>query len=203
MRVAASRTPLDQIGAANKRGISMRFATQFTLLALGLACSAPPVAAQVKDLTENQMLCQLDPNNGACGKKRGLIIGGGDIPKTWAPNTLNLAINFEFNSAILQTDANINLKKLCVVLPKLEGQQFLIGGHTDSKGSDAYNQALSERRAKAVRNYLITECHIPAENLTSKGFGKTRPLLPDDPAADANRRVEVLNQKPTPPRRSN
>jgi outer membrane protein OmpA-like peptidoglycan-associated protein len=184
-------------------GISMRFASQFTLLVLAVAYCAPPVAAAEKELTEDQMLCQLDPNNRTCTThKRGLIISGGDITKNWAPNTVNLTINFEFDSAILQTDAYINLKKLCAVLQRLEGQQFMIGGHTDSKGSSAYNQALSERRAMVVRDYLIRRCNIPAANLSAQGFGKTLPLFPNDPEADANRRVEVRNLKPTPPRKS-
>ena len=65
-------------------------------------------------------------------------------------------------------------------------------GHTDDVGSQAYNQELSEKRARAVRDYLV-EAGIGQEIITTKGFGKTKPLVPGTtPEARAkNRRVEV------------
>jgi len=69
---------------------------------------------------------------------------------------------------------------------------YRIEGHTDAKGSIAYNQVLSQRRAEAARNYLIT-MGIGEERLIAVGFGKTRPL-PNPPAASPyapiNRRVQ-------------
>jgi outer membrane protein OmpA-like peptidoglycan-associated protein len=170
----------------------------FLLPALAILVS--PVVASTQELTIDQMKCQLDPENKACFKHRGLSTTGGAVTKDWAPNTVNLTINFEYNSAILQTDARINLDRLGTALAQLEGQKFKIGGHTDSKGSANYNLSLSERRAKAVRDYLITKFNIPAGNLVAAGYGKTRPLFPDDPENSANRRVEVLNLTPTPQR---
>jgi OmpA-OmpF porin, OOP family len=167
-----------------------------------LAIMTSPVAASAQELTPDQMMCQLDPQNKACHRTRGLNNTGGAIyaTKDWAPNTVNLTINFEYNSAILQTDARINLDRLGTALTQLEGEKFRIGGHTDSKGSANYNLSLSERRAKAVRDYLITRFNIPSANLVATGYGKTRPLFADDPENPANRRVEVLNLTPTPPR---
>jgi outer membrane protein OmpA-like peptidoglycan-associated protein len=86
------------------------------------------------------------------------------------------------------------LDRIAVALrdPSNRTLDYRIEGHTDAKGSFAYNQTLSERRAEAVRNYLIT-MGIGDERLTAVGFGKTRPL-PNPPAASPyapiNRRVQ-------------
>jgi outer membrane protein OmpA-like peptidoglycan-associated protein len=68
---------------------------------------------------------------------------------------------------------------------------FRIEGHTDSRGGDALNQALSERRAEAVVSYLAEAHAVSTSRLEVVGYGETRPLVPDDPEAAANRRVEV------------
>ncbi len=66
-----------------------------------------------------------------------------------------------------------------------------IGGHTDSDGSDQTNQALSERRAQAVADYL-TPHGIPGDRFTTRGYGETNPIVPNDSAAHKarNRRIE-------------
>ena len=60
--------------------------------------------------------------------------------------------------------------------PKLRTLDYRIEGHTDAKGSIPYNQSLSERRAQAVRDYLITTHGISEHRLAAVGFGKTQPL---------------------------
>jgi outer membrane protein OmpA-like peptidoglycan-associated protein len=67
-----------------------------------------------------------------------------------------------------------------------------VNGHTDDVGSDVYNQKLSERRAQAVRDYLV-KAGLPAEVLSVTGHGKALPLVPraDDTARAKNRRVEL------------
>ena len=75
-----------------------------------------------------------------------------------------------------------------------------IAGHTDSKGSDSYNQQLSENRADAVKDALATEFSIDSNRLNAKGFGESRPIAAntksdgsDNPAGkQKNRRVEVV-----------
>ena len=68
-----------------------------------------------------------------------------------------------------------------------------VDGHTDSVGSDMYNQTLSEERANAVREYLVGQ-GVPADSITSKGFGKTSPVATNDTAQgrQQNRRVELV-----------
>ena len=65
-----------------------------------------------------------------------------------------------------------------------------IVGHTDAKGSEQYNQALSERRAGAVRAYLTAEFGVASEQLEIVGEGEREPVSGSDPYAADNRRVE-------------
>jgi outer membrane protein OmpA-like peptidoglycan-associated protein len=68
---------------------------------------------------------------------------------------------------------------------------FLIGGHTDAVGSDAYNQKLSEKRAWAVKKYLMSRHSVSAQRLIEKGFGEARLLKPNEPFDGINRRVQI------------
>jgi len=108
---------------------------------------------------------------------------------------IDLDINFDYNSAALTPKVEPQLDSLGKALtsPDLAGSLVLLGGHTDAKGGDAYNQRLSERRAEAVKRYLIESYHIPAANLVSAGYGKEGMKNPEDPFAAANRRVQISN----------
>ncbi|KIZ48000.1 flagellar motor protein MotB [Rhodopseudomonas palustris] len=108
---------------------------------------------------------------------------------------INLEINFDFNSAELSPSAEPQLKSLGEALTSsdLKGTTVMLGGHTDAKGSDAYNQGLSERRAEAVKRYLIDKYHIPATELVAAGYGEQGLKNPSNPLAAENRRVEIVN----------
>lgn len=100
---------------------------------------------------------------------------------------------FAFDKSNLSDDAKINLDKLVKVLNGYPDTNIEVQGHTDSKGSVSYNQALSERRATAVSGYL-SDKSINTSRLTIKGFGETLPKY-DNTTADGrtqNRRVEFL-----------
>jgi len=100
---------------------------------------------------------------------------------------------FAFDRSNLSDDAKINLDKLVKVLNSYPDTNIEVQGHTDSKGSESYNQALSERRAGTVSGYLSGK-NISAGRLTIKGFGETIPKY-DNATADGrtqNRRVEFL-----------
>lgn len=73
------------------------------------------------------------------------------------------------------------------------GQVLLVRGHADARGGDAYNQDLSQRRAVAVKRFLVATFGIPAENLIAVGLGKRELKNASDPFAAENRRVEVLS----------
>jgi outer membrane protein OmpA-like peptidoglycan-associated protein len=104
-------------------------------------------------------------------------------------------VNFETNKATLKPVAREKLSKLSGILLGFPGDYKLeIEGHTDSTGTDAYNQMLSQSRAESVRNFLV-EQGIPAERIPStQGFGRTRPIAPNDTRAnrEKNRRVDIV-----------
>ncbi len=75
----------------------------------------------------------------------------------------------------------------------LKGRTFILAGHTDAKGSDTYNQGLSERRADAVKKYLAEQYGIDEGKLITVGYGKTQLKDTANPFAGENRRVQVVN----------
>jgi len=100
---------------------------------------------------------------------------------------------FGYDRADLGTAAQGNLDKLVNVLNKYPDTDIQIIGHTDSKGSDEYNQGLSERRANAVVNYLRTH-NIASSRLSAKGMGEADPIAANDTDENraVNRRVEFV-----------
>jgi outer membrane protein OmpA-like peptidoglycan-associated protein len=108
---------------------------------------------------------------------------------------INLEINFEYNSAALTPKAEPQLNSLGEALTSndLKGSIVMLGGHTDAKGGDGYNQGLSERRAETVKRFLIEKYKIPSTDLVTAGYGKNGLKNPTDPFAAENRRVEIVN----------
>jgi len=102
---------------------------------------------------------------------------------------------FDFNQATLKPDAREKLSKLAGILLAYPGAyRIQIEGHTDSVGSQDYNQKLSEDRAEAVHAYLIGVA-LPADRMTGvRGFGKIRPVATNDTpeGRQTNRRVEIV-----------
>ena len=105
----------------------------------------------------------------------------------------NSNVLFGFDQSTISGDAETNLDQLVTVLDKYPDTDIEVQGHTDSKGSKAYNQSLSERRAGAVSAYL-TEKNIAASRVVIKGFGETVPKYGNDTdeGRTQNRRVEFL-----------
>jgi len=109
--------------------------------------------------------------------------------------SIDLEINFDYNSATISKTSQPGVKALGQALsdPTLKGSTFIIAGYTDAKGSEQYNQTLSERRAEAIKKYLVDKEKIPAANLVTVGYGETQLKNKNDPNAAENRRVQVVN----------
>jgi len=105
----------------------------------------------------------------------------------------NSSVLFGFDKSNLSAAAKENLDKLVVVLNSYADTNIEIQGHTDSKGSEAYNQDLSVTRTRTVSYYLIDK-EISSSRLTVKGFGETIPKYENDSeyGRAQNRRVEFL-----------
>ena len=108
---------------------------------------------------------------------------------------IDLEINFDYNSDKISAKARPAVETLGKALanPDLKDSVFLVAGHTDGKGGDAYNQGLSERRAEAIKTYLMHKFGLQAENLMTVGYGKEQLKVKDNPLAADNRRVQVVN----------
>jgi OmpA-OmpF porin, OOP family len=108
---------------------------------------------------------------------------------------LALPVHFAFDSAEIQPSARPQLDALAEgirMLPTI--QAVVIEGHTDAVGSDTYNEQLSQRRAQAVKRYLVAAHGIEATRLRAVGMGEYAPLQGRDPTASENRRVQFRGE---------
>jgi len=114
---------------------------------------------------------------------------------TQAVAAVAINIMFDFNSDKLTPQGKQILDNLGQALnsERLKGSRFMLEGHTDSKGSDGYNQGLSERRAWSAMEYLVTAHKVDRSRLQTVGKGESEPLDPSNPERDINRRVQVMN----------
>ena len=102
------------------------------------------------------------------------------------------SVLFDLNKATIRPESQETLNQVAETMKEYSNTRFLIEGHTDSTGSDKYNMELSDKRAASVREYLTSQ-GIPADRLSSQGFGETRPVASNATAAgrQKNRRVEL------------
>lgn len=105
-------------------------------------------------------------------------------------------IYFDFGSDVLRPESEVVLQEIAQVMGQHADWQLAIEGHTDNIGGDAYNQDLSDRRAAAVKNALVSRFNIAAERLTTSGFGASRPVDSNDTLEGRarNRRVELVKK---------
>lgn len=106
--------------------------------------------------------------------------------------TFESGLVFDTDSYQLRDATKTNLNDLAGTLKKYDDTNILIEGHTDNTGEDNYNQKLSENRADAVENFLVTQ-GIENSRVTTKGYGESQPLDSNESQAgrQKNRRVEV------------
>jgi len=106
---------------------------------------------------------------------------------------VELDVKFDFDKAQVKPESYGDIKNLADFMKQYPQTTTVVEGHTDSKGSDVYNQKLSERRASAVRDVLVNQYGVEASRVNAAGYGESRPVA--DNATDAgravNRRVEA------------
>ena len=110
---------------------------------------------------------------------------------------IDLEINFDYNSADISTKSMPSVQALGRALSNddLKGSTFVVAGHTDAAGGEAYNQDLSERRADTIKRYLVDKYGINGADLVTVGYGESKLKDPSQPMAEANRRVQVVNME--------
>jgi outer membrane protein OmpA-like peptidoglycan-associated protein len=108
---------------------------------------------------------------------------------------IDLDIQFDYNSAEISKASLLSVQELGKALSdaSIKGSTFIVAGHTDAIGGDAYNQDLSERRADTIKRYLNDKFGIAGTDLVTVGYGKTKPKDPNAPMDPINRRVQVVN----------
>lgn len=121
---------------------------------------------------------------------------GARVSDTEVVIALSGAVLFDFDRDELRPDATRTLEDLLAVLQSYPDRPVRIEGHTDAIASDAYNQALSERRARSVSAWLAAR-GIPAGRLTARGHGEAKPVADNGTAEgrQRNRRVEVVIER--------
>lgn len=104
----------------------------------------------------------------------------------------NNGILFQRMSAFIAEDSRTTLEQIAKIIKDNPTINIEIAGHTDSKGDDSYNQTISEQRANSVKSRLI-ELGVEEKRLIAKGYGETKPLVPNDQDGYSliNRRVEI------------
>jgi outer membrane protein OmpA-like peptidoglycan-associated protein len=110
---------------------------------------------------------------------------------------IDLEINFDYNSADISAKSLASVQALgrALINADLRGSTFVVAGHTDAAGGEAYNQDLSERRADSIKRYLVDKYGINGTDLVTVGYGKSKLKDPNQPMAEANRRVQVVNME--------
>lgn len=153
-------------------------------VALVTASVAALAQAPVREATVEELVERLAPPPAATTRSLRNI-----VPKA---QPLDLSVQFDFDSARLQQGSKPLLGNLARALAseRLAGNRIVVEGHTDAKGSAAYNDALSLRRADAVAAFLAQE-GIDRKRIDTRGKGFRELLRPEQPDAEENRRVRV------------
>lgn len=112
---------------------------------------------------------------------------------TAEPVRVELDVKFDFDRAQVRQDSMDDIKDLADFMKQYGQTSTVVEGHTDSVGTDAYNQRLSERRANAVRDVLVNQYGLEGSRVDAVGYGETRPVADNstEQGRAINRRVEA------------
>ena len=169
-----------------------------------------PGAVMADDLDLSKFTEDLT-NQGAAGKvDKGALDGITSLddlidlpPNTLVGKTTMLPSDllFDFNSAELRESAKVGLMKLGLLIDRNPTLYCWIEGHTDLVGGDDFNLELSRKRAAAVKSYLVESLRMDGEKIITRGFGRSKPLVPEGTVEEQmpNRRVEIRMRKTPPP----
>lgn len=181
----------------------------FSCVAMTLVLNMVAVADDVKMFSDRppsaqemgNILFSKQPGSGQPGvKMRSIRFSNAATEPTSVPtdpaqsgvNKVGLPIKFGYNSDQILPESRPFLDEVgkMLNLTDFSSESLVIEGHTDAKGSDRYNVKLSQKRAKAVKNYLVSKYQISTERFTVVGKGESAPLQGRDPFDAENRRVQ-------------
>lgn len=135
----------------------------------------------------------IDANDECPGTPAGVKVNAVGCPEVGEKILSLEGVNFDTNKATIKADSEGILNNAVQVLTENASVHVRVEGHTDSRGSDAYNQKLSQSRAEAVSAYLVAH-GIDAGRLSSVGYGESAPVAPNDTQENMyrNRRVDLV-----------
>ena len=158
----------------------------------GLSTGAPvDTAAQAKEASFVDTLRNRKTRSLSLGERQEIAELAATKPK------IDLEIRFDYNSAAISKSSMPAVQELGKALSNasLKGSTFVVAGHTDAIGREAFNQDLSERRADTIKKYLTEKYGLNGSDLVTVGYGKTQPKDPNAPMDPINRRVQVVNME--------
>ena len=166
----------------------------------GVLDSADACPNTPKGVKVNSRGCPLDTDRDGVydyldkcpGTKPGLKVDTVGCPiKLTSAVDIHLNVNFDTNKAVVKPEYFNEIKRVADFMTQYADTRVEVQGHTDSRGSNAYNKALSQRRADAVAAVLIREHGVAANRVTARGYGEESPIASNDTAEGraANRRV--------------
>lgn len=169
------------IGNISARDQDRRDRNKRTLIAAGVGALAGGAVGSYMDQQEYELLQQME------GTGVSVIRNGDNIILNMPSN-----VTFDVDRAEVKPEFYETLRSVALILKKYDKTLIEIAGHTDSTGSEAYNQALSESRARSVARYLESQGIAPAR-LDPIGFGELRPITSNatEEGRALNRRVEL------------
>ena len=156
---------------------------------LGKPCPVPAPPAQIAAASEPVAVAPAAPAPA--------YVAPAPTPAPAPPQKLVLeGVNFDFDKATLRQEDIAAINRDVTSLDTWGNANIEVAGHTDSRGSDAYNMNLSQQRAEAVRTYLVSK-GIAADRLSAKGYGESQPIASNATDEDRfkNRRVELVRIK--------
>jgi OOP family OmpA-OmpF porin len=155
---------------------------------LGKAAAAPEPAKRVD--TDGDGV--YDDEDKCPGTAANLAVDADGCPMKLTENvSVNLQLTFDNDSAVVKEEFYSEIKRVADFMNKYSNTQVEIQGHTDSRGSAAYNKNLSQRRADAVAKVLVEKLGVEASRVSAKGYGEEQPIASNDAIEGraANRRV--------------
>lgn len=166
----------------------------------GTPPDAAPAPIKTRAIRFHEQPAQPAPPPAPAPETAGTVASTAPVAPSPAPpppsgTALGMNILFEFNSTNVLAESVPYLERLGEVLnlPENQGKVINIVGHTDASGGEAYNKSLSEQRALAVGQYLVSTWQIDPNRLGVEGRGETQPLAGTDPMDGVNRRVEFYS----------
>ena len=153
---------------------------------------APAPAAEPPKDTDGDGV--MDDQDACPGTEKGAAVDEkGCYKEVTESVTVDLLLEFDYNKSDIREEHKPEIQRVVDFMVKYPTTKAALVGHTDSRGTDAYNQALSERRANAVRDYMINTTGVNPDRVTAEGKGESEPKVANDSEEDMqrNRRVSA------------